>query len=180
MSGAIAPFSHPREIVRALQCYTKCGSGTYAGARKLSRARRMSILGADWSECGGYEKATDDSEDSPALCATEPTCIEVCNQLPECAGFYLRDGKGNAGPKSCVLYTDEMLKTMVETERGSYPNRKTTWDTRTFGTLTPGSTAWAPTLAACAEATTESSASTGFRCAGGVSGRTPRTSDSRS
>merc|ERR1719235_1152394 len=113
-SGAIAPYSHAREIVRALQCYTKCGSGTYAGARKLSRARRMSILGADWSECGGYEKATDDSEDSPALCATEPTCIEVCNQLPECAGFYLRDAK--SGPKSCVLYTDEMLKTMVETE----------------------------------------------------------------
>jgi hypothetical protein len=44
---AIMPYSHPREIVRALQCYTKCGSGTYAGARKLSRARRMSILGAD-------------------------------------------------------------------------------------------------------------------------------------
>jgi hypothetical protein len=113
-AGVIAPFNHPREIVRALQCYTKCGSGTYAGARKLSRARRMSILGADWSECGGYEKATDDSESSPALCATEPTCIEVCNQLPECAGFYMRDG-GKSGAKSCILYSDEDL-TMIATE----------------------------------------------------------------
>merc|ERR1719235_770638 len=102
--GAIAPFSHPREIVRALQCYTKCGSGTYAGARKLSRARRMSILGADWSECGGYDKNTDNDESSTALCATEPTCIEVCNQLPECVGFYMRAGKGSGDAKSCVLY----------------------------------------------------------------------------
>merc|ERR1719487_2161170 len=105
-AGEIAPFMHPREIVRALQCYTKCGSGTYAGARKLSRARRMSILGADWSECSGYDKNTDNSESSPALCATEPTCIEVCNQLPECAGFYMRDKGGNTGMKSCILYTE--------------------------------------------------------------------------
>jgi hypothetical protein len=113
-SGEIAPYNHPREIVRALQCYTKCGGGTYAGARKLSRARRMSILGADWSECGGYEKNTDNTEASTALCATEPTCIEVCNQLPECAGFYLRT-KGSSA-KSCVLYTDAALKDMVTTE----------------------------------------------------------------
>jgi hypothetical protein len=112
--GEIAPYSHPREIVRALQCYTKCGSGTYAGARKLSRARRMSILGADWSECGGYDKNTDNSEASTALCATEPTCIEVCNQLPECAGFYMRDKSG--GAKSCILYTDDSLKDMIATE----------------------------------------------------------------
>jgi hypothetical protein len=113
-AGAIAPFNHPREIVRALQCYTKCGSGTYAGARKLSRARRMSILGADWSECGGYDKNTDNDESSTALCATEPTCIEVCNQLPECAGFYMRDGKGSGGAKSCVLYTSTDDKVTTE------------------------------------------------------------------
>ena len=73
----------------------------------------MSILGAD-SECGGYEKNTDNTEASTALCATEPTCIEVCNQLPECAGFYLRT-KGSSA-KSCVLYTDAALKDMVTTE----------------------------------------------------------------
>jgi hypothetical protein len=119
-SGAIAPYSHAREIVRALQCYTKCGSGTYAGARKLSRARRMSILGADWSECGGYDKNTDNEESSTALCATEPTCIEVCNQLPECAGFYARtDNKGVV--KSCVLYKDGALDAKVATDvEGSF------------------------------------------------------------
>jgi hypothetical protein len=110
----IKPYYHPREIVRALQCFTKCGSGTYAGARKLSRARRMSILGADWSECGGYDKNMDNEESSTALCATEPTCIEVCNQLPECAGFYMREAKGDS--KSCVLYTSSDKDLFVQTE----------------------------------------------------------------
>merc|ERR1719171_1094523 len=119
-AGEIAPYNHPREIVRALQCYTKCGSGTYAGARKLSRARRMSILGADWSECGGYDKNTDNTEASTALCATEPTCVEVCNQLPECAGFYARtDNKGVV--KSGVLYKDGALDAKIATDvEGSF------------------------------------------------------------
>merc|ERR1719191_1973772 len=118
-AGEIAPYNHAREIVRALQCYTKCGSGTYAGARKLSRARRMSILGADWSECGGYDKNTDNEESSTALCATEPTCIEVCNQLPDCAGFYLRTEKSEG--KSCVLYTDGSIGDKIVTEvEGSF------------------------------------------------------------
>ena len=48
---------------------------------------------------------------------------EVCNQLPECAGFYLRT-KGSSA-KSCVLYTDAALKDMVTTEsahHASLPN----------------------------------------------------------
>ena len=39
--------------------------------------RETQILGADWSECGGYEKNTDNTEASTALCATEDTCKEV-------------------------------------------------------------------------------------------------------
>jgi hypothetical protein len=100
----IGAYDHQREIVRALQCNTKCGPGTYKGARRLSRARRMQ-LSDDWSNCAGYDKALDAESTSNALCAGYETCVDVCNQLHDCAGFYMPEDKNGKQEDRCILYS---------------------------------------------------------------------------
>jgi hypothetical protein len=104
----IDTYNHPREIVRALQCYTKCGAGEYKGARKLSRARRMQMSPTDWSNCGGNSGSGSSimkpsSTEDTVLCASTPTCEEVCNQLSDCIGFFQPSAKGALIDK-CQLF----------------------------------------------------------------------------
>jgi len=115
----IPAFTHPREIVRALQCYTKCSSGTYTGARKLSRARRMQIAGADWSNCAGSDNKRDNVETSNYLCASYDTCVDVCNQLSDCTGFYMPASNNGKPQDACVLYTG-CTKPAMAMDTGSY------------------------------------------------------------
>jgi hypothetical protein len=104
----IDSYSHPREIVRALQCFTKCSTGEYKGARKLSKARRMQVVGSDWANCAGVSGdnaavMTPTSTADSVLCASQPTCEDVCNQLPECTGFFM-PSSANGNIDKCLLF----------------------------------------------------------------------------
>jgi hypothetical protein len=92
----IPAWNHPREIVRASQCFAKC-RGDERGARKLSPKRRMQLDPTDWNNCQGAARAGSDKNDN-ALCASVETCQSICSQLHDCAGFSYVD-------YACVLHS---------------------------------------------------------------------------
>jgi hypothetical protein len=100
----ISVSNHAREIIRSNQCYVKCGTGATFAQRRLSIKRRMSISGADWSNCDGYDAAVDSTAASNALCLSQPSCEQACNQLAECSAYTVAAGR-------CFLYSTCQAKT---------------------------------------------------------------------
>merc|ERR1719478_2061066 len=81
-------YSNALEIVATNNCYLKCGSGMTLRQRRLTRGRRMQISGSDWNNCDGYDPVADATSSTAALCVSQPTCGQICNQLGSTCGGY--------------------------------------------------------------------------------------------
>merc|ERR1719171_315470 len=92
-------YSNPLEIVATNNCYLKCGSGMTLRQRRLTRGRRMQISGSDWNNCDGYDPIEDASSSTAALCVSQPTCGQICNQLGSACGGYTM-----AADSRCFIY----------------------------------------------------------------------------
>jgi hypothetical protein len=94
-----ATYSDKLEIVATNNCYLKCGSGMTLRQRRLTRGRRMSISGSDWNNCDGYDPVEDATSSATALCVSQPTCGQICNQLGSACGGYTMASDGR-----CFVY----------------------------------------------------------------------------
>jgi hypothetical protein len=92
-------YSNALEIVATNNCYMKCGSGMTLRQRRLTRGRRMQISGSDWNNCDGYDPAQDMTSSTAAICVSQPTCGQICNQLGSACGAY-----SMAADSRCFIY----------------------------------------------------------------------------
>jgi hypothetical protein len=83
-----ATYSNALEIVATNNCYLKCGSGMTLRQRRLTKGRRMQVSGSDWNNCDGYDPVADATSSTAALCVSQPTCGQICNQLGSACGGY--------------------------------------------------------------------------------------------
>jgi hypothetical protein len=81
-------YNNALEIVATNNCYLKCGSGMTLRQRRLTKGRRMQISGSDWNNCDGYDPVADATSSTEALCVSQPTCGQICNQLGSACGGY--------------------------------------------------------------------------------------------
>jgi hypothetical protein len=99
-TGSPSPtYSNALEIVATNNCYLKCGSGMTLRQRRLTRGRRMQISGSDWNNCDGYDPVLDMTSSTEALCVSQPTCGQICNQLGSACGGYTM-----AADSRCFIY----------------------------------------------------------------------------
>merc|ERR1719331_42750 len=99
-TGTPSPtYSNTLEIVATNNCYLKCGSGMTLRQRRLTRGRRMTVSGSDWNNCDGYDPVADATSSTAALCVSQPTCGQICNQLGSACGGYTM-----AADSRCFIY----------------------------------------------------------------------------